>query len=127
LRTERLYAAGEVRYIQIMKPPRVTLTFLDASEPLHKRAPTVDEDGKAVTDFMVIFPGLRKEPPIQIQRATEEIQRILGCFSDEVVFAELNLGLNLLWVSTKPILGKRFEIAEAIRTSIPSARLVSHL
>jgi hypothetical protein len=110
-----------------MKPPRVTLSILDASEPLRKRAPTVDEDGKAVTDFMVIFPGLRKQPLIQIQRTTKEIHRILGCFSDDVVFAELNLALNLLWVSTKPILGKRFEIAEAIRTSIPSARLVSHL
>jgi isocitrate lyase len=110
-----------------MKPPRVTLSILDASEPLRKRAPTVDEDGKAVTDFMVIFPGLRKQPLIQIQRTTQEIHRILGCFSDDVVFAELNLALNLLWVSTKPILGKRFEIAEAIRSSIPSARLVSHL
>jgi hypothetical protein len=110
-----------------MKPPRVTLSILDASEPLRKRAPTVDEDGKAVTDFMVIFPGLRKQPLIQIQRTTQEIHRILGCFSEDVVFAELNLALNLLWVSTKPILGKRFEIAEAIRSSIPSARLVSHL
>jgi len=110
-----------------MKPPRVTLSILDASEPLRKRAPTVDEDGKAVTDFMVIFPGLRKKPRIQIQRTTREIHRILGCFSETVVFAELNLALNLLWVSTKPINGKRFEIAEAIRSSIPSARLVSHL
>ena len=110
-----------------MKPPRVTLSILDASEPLRKRAPTVDADGKAVTDFMVIFPGLRKEPQIQIQRTTREIHRILGCFSDTVVFAELNLALNLLWVSTKPINGKRFEITEAIRSSIPSARLVSHL
>ena len=42
-----------------MKPPRVTLSLLDASEPLRMRAPTVDEDGKTVTDFMVIFPGLR--------------------------------------------------------------------
>ena len=110
-----------------MKPPRVTLSILDASEPLRKRAPTVDEDGKAVTDFMVIFPGLHKQPQIQVQRTTREIHRILGCFSDTVVFAELNLALNLLWVSTKPVNGKRFEITAAIRSSIPSARLVSHL
>jgi hypothetical protein len=75
---------------------------------------------------MVIFTGLRKEPQIQIQRTTREIHRILARFSDTVVFAELNLALNLLWVSTKPINGKRFEIAEAIRSSIPRARLVSH-
>jgi hypothetical protein len=110
-----------------MKPPRVTLSILDASEPLRKRAPTVDEDGKAVTDFMVIFPGLCREPQTHIQRTTREIHRILGCFSDAVVFAELNVALNLLWVSTKPINSRRFEITEAIRSSIPSARLVSHL
>ncbi len=110
-----------------MKVPRVTLSILDASEPLRKRAPIVDENGRALSDFMVIFPGLRKKPELHIQSTLREIHRILGGFSDAVVFAELNLALNLLWVSTKPINGMRFEIAEAIRSRIPSARLVSHL
>ena len=111
-----------------MKSPRVTLLpILDASEPLRKRVPMVDENGEVLTDFMVIIPGLRKKPQIHIQEIMSELHRILGLFAEAVVFAELNLALNLLWVSIKPIDGVRFEITNAIRSSIPSARLVSHV
>lgn len=87
----------------------------------------VDENGKALSDFMVIFPGLRKKPAQRIQTTTREIHNILSRFEDAVVFAELNLAMNLLWVSIRPIAGIRFEIAEALRERIPSARLVSHM
>jgi hypothetical protein len=107
--------------------PRLTLSILDASEPLRKRAPITDADGKALSDFMVIFPGLRKKSALRIQNTTNEIHTILSSFGDTVVFAELNLALNLLWVSIRPVAGIRFEIAEALRSRIPSARLVSHL
>lgn len=101
--------------------------FLDAGEPLRNRAPTVDEDGRAVSDFMVIFPGLRKKPMMQINQALRDVQLVLSHFSDVVVFAEMNVGLNLLWVSMKPVSGKRFEIAEALRCRIPEAKLVCHV
>ncbi len=119
--------AGRVSYIDGMFPLKPTLLIHDASEPLRKRAPTVDENGAPLTDFMVIIPGLRKKSRPHIQRTTNEIHRILGCYSDVVVFAELNLALNLLWVSTRPVIGKHFEIADAIRSSVPDARLVSHV
>ncbi len=106
---------------------RETLTILDASEPLRKRAPTVDENGNLLTDFMVIFPGLRKKPQPHIQRTIGELHRVLARFSSTVVFAEFNLALNLLWVSIRPVHGMRFEITTAIRSSIPAARLVSHI
>jgi len=106
---------------------KLSLSFHDASEPLRKRAPTVDENGTPLTDFMVIIPGLRKKSRAHIQRATDEIHRVLGAYSDVVVFAELNLALNLLWVSTRPASGKHFEIADAIRSCVPDARLVSHV
>ena len=111
-----------------MDLPRLsTLPFLDAREPLHKRAPAVDENGRALSDFMVIIPGLRKRPEIHIQQVLYEIHRILTGFGDNVVFAEVNLGLNLLWVSIRPVAGIRFEITEALRASIPDVRLVSHI
>ncbi len=111
-----------------MSLPRVTLLpILDASEPLRKRAPAVDENGRPLSDFMVIIPGLRKKSQARIQQTLKEIHRILGCFGDTVVFAELNLKLNLLWVSIRPVAGIRLEITEALRLSIPNARLVSHL
>jgi hypothetical protein len=110
-----------------MNSPRITLSILDASEPLRKRAPVVDENGNPLSDFMVIFPGLRKKSKLRIQKTTHEIHCVLARFSDVVVFAELNLAINLLWVSIRPVAGLRFEIADALRTRIPSARLVSHV
>ncbi len=110
-----------------MDLPRETLSIFDASEPLRKRAPTVDEYGNLLTDFMVIIPGLRKKPQPQIQWTIGELHRVLARFSGVVVFAEFNLALNLLWVSTRPVNGTRGEIATAIRSSIPAARLVSHI
>ena len=111
-----------------MSLPRVTLLpLLDASEPLRKRAPAVDENGKPLSDFMVVIPGLRKKSQVRIQQIMKEIQRILTGFGDAIVFAELNLKLNLLWVSIRPVAGIRFEITQALRLSIPNARLVSHI
>jgi hypothetical protein len=111
-----------------MNFPRVTLfPLIEAAEPLRKRAPAVDENGRALSEFMVIIPGLRKRPELTIQRIMADIHRILVGFDDKVVFAELNIALNLLWVSFRPITGIRDEIARAIRCSIPEARLVSHI
>jgi hypothetical protein len=110
-----------------MNAPRVTLSILDASEPLRKRAPIVDEEGRALSDFMVIIPGLRKKSRIRINQTTQDIHRVLSEFGNTVVFAELNLGLNLLWVSIRPVAGIPYEITEALRSVIPSAKLVSHV
>jgi hypothetical protein len=43
------------------------------------------------------------------------------------VFAEFNVRLNLLWVSTRSIHGIRLEIAGAIQEQVPEAKLVSHI
>ena len=86
-----------------------------------------DENGAVLADFMVIFPGLKKKPNRLIHEITEEIHRVLTSFGDTVVFAELNVAINLLWVSIRPVDGVRFEISEALRSRIPSARIVSHL
>lgn len=111
----------------LVNTPRVTLSILDASEPLRKRAPILDEHGKALSDFMVIFPGLREKSRPRIQKTTEDIHNVLTGFGDAIVFAELNLAINLLWVSIRPIAGIRYQISEALRARIPSARLVSHI
>lgn len=123
-----LVGGGGFGYSVAMTLPRLSLfPILDASEPLRKRAPSVDENGRALSDFMVIIPNLRKRPQIRIQQVMQEIHRILSRFGDQVVFAELNLALNLLWVSIRPVAGIRFEITEALRASIPDVRLVSHI
>lgn len=104
----------------------VSPKFLPA-EPLRLRAPAFDEQGKALSDFMVLIPGLVKKPQHLIQATIEHIQTVFAEFSHVVVFAELNLKLSLLWVSVKPVPGVRFQISEALRAAIPEARLVSHI
>ena len=123
-----MYTVRDIGYSQGMSLPRLSqFPLLDANEPLRKRAPVVDENGKALSDFMVIIPNLRKRPQIRIQQIMRDIHRILSRFDDQVVFAEVNLALNLLWVSIRPVDGIRFEITEALRSSIPDVRLVSHI
>ncbi len=104
----------------------VSPLFIPA-EPLRKRAPAFDEHGKALCDFMVLFPGLVKKPQHLVQATIEHIQTVFADYRHVVVFAELNLKLSLLWVSVRPVPGIRFQIAEALRAVIPEARLVSHI
>lgn len=109
-----------------MSKMMISSMFLHA-EPLRKRVPTIDEQGNTLSDFMVLFPGLAKKPQYLIQATIDHIQAVIGNYSHVVVFAELNLKLNLLWVSVKPVTGVRFQISEALRAAIPEARLVSHI
>lgn len=101
-------------------------TGIDPSEPLWKRLPTHDDTGKPLSDFMMIIPNLHKKPQHIKQSIISDIQRILGLYGDKVVFAEVNLKLNLLWVSMKAVHGLYLEIPAAIQTHVPEAMLVGH-
>jgi hypothetical protein len=105
----------------------VLSTPLLPAEPLYKRAPSHDEHGRALSDFMVLIPGLVQQPQHLIEAAIRHIQAVLEEFSNAVVFADLNLKLNLLWVSIRPVPRVRFAITERLREQIPQALLVSHL
>lgn len=111
----RLYASG-------------TLTAISGSEPglpLWQLAPTRDSTGRRLADFMMLIPRLRSRPPADIERTSRDIQSVLALHQD-VVFADLNLKLNLLWVSLRPSPGAISELAAAIRLRVPEAVLVGH-
>jgi len=111
-----------------MNLPRVSLfPLMDAAEPLRHRAPAADEDGRPLSDFMMLIPGLRDRPRPMIQEVMSQIHSALACFSDQVVFAELNIRLNLLWVSIRPVTGLRNDIACAVQDRVPEAKLVTHI
>ncbi len=93
--------------------------------PLWQVAPTRDSSGKRLTDFMMLIPRLRSKPLAEIERASRDIQSVLALHKD-VVFADLNLKLNLLWVSLRPVPGAIGELAAAIRLYVPEAVLVAH-
>jgi hypothetical protein len=98
---------------------------LEQVEPLRKRVPLRDEHGRALADFMMIIPGLRNRPQRLIQRCIREIQAVCARFGDVVVFVELNLKLNLLWISHRARPGICGEIAAAVQERIPEALLVA--
>ncbi len=99
-------------------------TTLHTVVPLRHRVPVEDTDGRRLGDFMMIIPGLRSKPKHIIQKTVGEIQLVLTRFSDMVVFVELNLKLNLLWISHRHRFGIGPEIASAVRERVPEALLV---
>lgn len=98
---------------------------LDAHRPLYERVPTRDEYGRSLSDFMLILPGLRDKPKAQFNEALMRLQAILVSFR-EVVFVDLNLPLNLLWITVRPRPGVILELFAAVKLNLPEAKLVGH-
>jgi hypothetical protein len=92
--------------------------------PLWKLAPTRDEAGVRLCDFMVLIPRLKSRPALYIGNAQSYIAGVLGRH-EEVVFANMDLKLNLLWVSHRFRAGLMVEIVNAIRQQLPEAVLVA--
>jgi hypothetical protein len=93
--------------------------------PLWQIAPTRDSSGRRLIDFMMLIPRLRSRTPDEIERASRDIQAVLAMHQD-VVFADLNLKLNVLWVSLRSRPGAISELVAAIRLRVPEAVLVGH-
>jgi hypothetical protein len=96
------------------------------SLPLYKRAPRQDENGKPLSDFMMIIPKLRTRPQPLIKETVAKIEKVLERYAGSVVFADLNLKLNVLWVIVRPERGICSDIPCAINNAVPEALLVAH-
>ena len=103
-----------------------TVSSMQPAEPLWKRVPTHDNDGVILSDFMMIIPRLRDKPRHLLEMTVQRIESVLRCYQNSVVFADLNLGLNVLWVSVRPVPGICLELPTAIKLQVPEALLVSH-
>jgi hypothetical protein len=99
---------------------------LDPAEPLWKRAPTRDHEGRPLSDFMMLIPRLGGRPADQLRRTLHEINAVLVQYRHAVVFADMNLRINVLWVTVKPIPGICLELPAALKTRVPEAMLVAH-
>lgn len=93
--------------------------------PLWQRVPTKDESGKYLGDFMMIIPKLKTVSADQQSQVLDKLNAVLHRYQDSVVFADLNLKMNLLWVSVKPMNGIIIEISTAIIEAVPEAKLIS--
>jgi hypothetical protein len=101
-------------------------TSITPGEPLWKYVPTRNEEGKLLSDFMMVIPGLKHKPQHIIQSVAQEIEKVLRFYKEYVVFADLNLHLNVLWVSVQPRPGICLEVAAAIHHLVPDAKVVAH-
>lgn len=100
------------------------LSLAQNNQPLYERVPTRDEEGRPLSDFMMLLPGLRDQPQHQLSAVLARVNATLVDFN-EVVFADLNLPLNLLWVSVRARPGVILDIAASLKMRVPGALLVA--
>ncbi len=75
---------------------------------------------------MMLIPGLGRRSESRLQATLGELQAVFDYYREQVVFADLNLKLNVLWVSIKPLPGLNLELAAAIKQRVPEAMLVAN-
>jgi len=97
---------------------------IDPAEPLWRLAPTRDEDGRCLADFMMLIPRLGECPAAVRECIGGRIRDVCATFGDRVAFADLNYSLNVLWISVAAEPGLAGQVAQAIRTRVPEARLI---
>ena len=100
-------------------------TKVSPGVPLHEVAPTRGEDGKPLSDFMMIIPKLKHQSEDYIQQTLNSIERVINVYKEKVVFVDLNMKINVLWVTIKPVPGLILELSAAIKTQVPEALLVA--
>jgi len=97
---------------------------LDPAQPLWKLAPTRDEAGRSVADFMMLIPGLGGTPPNRRECVAGLIREVCESYGRQVVFADINFAINVLWVSVSAEPGLTGRVAASIRQRVPQALLV---
>lgn len=94
------------------------------AEPLWKLAPTRDEEGGPVSDLLMIIPKLKTRPEQYIKDTLANIEFALKQFNNEILFANVDMKLNTLWVSFKAVPGVYCDIVSTLKTNVPEAVLV---
>jgi len=97
---------------------------MEPGTPLWQIVPTHGEDGRPLADFMMLIPGLRSRPQHAINTTLNNIQKALEQYHD-VVFVNLNLKINVLWVSVNCRPGIILDLVTSIQRLVPEALLVA--
>lgn len=111
--------------MELSQSRQENLVSLLPAEPLWQRVPSCDDEGHLLGDFMMIIPRLNCLSTQKIQLTINTLNKLFGLYHESVVFVDLNLKLNVLWVSHKQRIGIGLELAAAIHACIPEARLVA--
>ena len=109
-----------------MKKSRLpSCSVISINSPLWQRAPARDEHGTPYIDFMMLIPGLNKECESTLEGYLVKINNCLKSFDQVVVYVDLNIKLNLLWISLKPEQGVSSQIVLSIQAEIPHAKVIA--
>ncbi len=73
---------------------------------------------------MMLIPKLGRCPQQHIKQTLDNLQAAMNDYQQAIVFVDLNLKLNVLWVSVKPIPGICLELPAAIKSRVPEALLI---
>ena len=109
----------------VMQDASSCLPVIQQSEPLWKRVPTRNQSGKPYVDFMMLIPGLKNFERSKLQDIIKKVEAVLQHYENDIVLADLNLKINVLWVTINPHIGLTAEIAALIHHVVPEAKLVS--
>lgn len=111
-----------------MKDKKLSLSLgIKPAEPLWKIAPTRDEEGNRASDLLMIIPKLKTKPTHHIQKTLSEIEIALNQFKHLVLFANVDMKLNTLWVSFKARPGLFAEITASLKLHVPEAVVVGDM
>lgn len=94
--------------------------------PLWQRVPKRAPDGRPYNDFMMFAPRLNQRPAHELESIVALLHGVLADYGDRVVFADLNLKINVLWISLENRPGLMAELVAALRSKIPEFHLVAH-
>jgi hypothetical protein len=96
----------------------------EPTEPLWRRLPSRDADGRRLADFMMLIPGLKRRNDAEIRQRLQAIHQVLEDYREVIAFVEMNLRINTLWVSVHARPGLCLEIPLAIQSAVPEALLI---
>jgi len=100
---------------------------INPAEPLWKLAPTRDNEGGPVSDILMIIPKLKTRPEHYIKDTLANIEFALKQYSNEILFANIDMKLNTLWVSFRAVPGVYINIVSTIKLNVPEAVLVGDM
>ncbi|MES9926997.1 MAG: hypothetical protein ABW158_02690 [Candidatus Thiodiazotropha sp. 6PDIVS] len=96
------------------------------SAPLWQRAPNKQADGAALADLMMLIPGLKDYSEVKFIHLQKMLEAVVSEFGEKIVFTDINLKLNVVWVTVLPEPGLCREVALAIRKRVPEAVMVGN-
>jgi hypothetical protein len=108
------------------KTEPLTTSLWQPAGPLWQRAPSKQTDGAPLADLMMLIPDLKHYSELRFSHVKSLLESVLREFGDKVVFTDINLKLNVVWVTVLPEPGLCREVALAIRERIPEAVMVGN-